>query len=67
MSDLSANRDMGKYEFKTNPSKIRLFIAILLLTGYNPLPKRKLYCKNSSDVHNTAMSNAMPCHRFEKI
>ena len=58
---------MGKYEFKTNPSKIRLLIAILLLTGYNPLPKRKLCWKNSSDVYNAAMSNAMPRLRFEKI
>ena len=67
MSNLYANRGKGKHEFKTNASEICLFMAMLLVTGYNPLPRRKLYQENSSDVHNAAMSNAMSCNCFEEI
>ena len=67
LSNLYANRDKGKHEFKTNASEIRLFIAMLLLTGYNPLPRKKLYWKILSDVHNAAMLNAMSRNRFEEI
>ena len=41
-------------------------LSMLLLTGYNPLPRRKLYWENSSDVHN-AMSKARSCNCFEEI
>ena len=67
MSNLYTNKDKGKQEFKTNASEIRLFIAMLLLTGHSPLPRRKLYQENSSDIHNAAMSNAISRNRFEEI
>ena len=40
---------------------------MLLLTGYNPLPRRRLDWENSSDVHNAVMSNAMSLNHFEEI
>ena len=46
---------------------MRLFLATILLTGYVPLPRRKLYWENSPDVHNEALSNAMSRNRFEDI
>ena len=40
---------------------------MLLLTGYNQLPLRKMYWENSSDVLNTTTSNAMSRDFFEKM
>ena len=44
-----------------------LFIAILLLSGYNVLPRRKLYWENSSHAKNESISIAMSRNRFEEI
>ena len=65
--DKHANRDKGKHEFKTNASEIHFFIAMLLVTGYNSLPRRKIYCENSLFIHNAAISNAMSHNHFQKI
>ena len=46
---------------------MRLFLTMLLLTGYNQLPLRKMYWENSSDVLNTTTSNAMSRDFFEKM
>ena len=67
MTNLYAQRDKGKHNFCTDSSEIRLFIAMLLITGYNQLPRRKMYWKNAEDVLNPAMSNAMSRNRFEEL
>ena len=67
MTNLYAKRDKGKHDFNTDASEIRLFIGMLLLTGYSPLPRRKLYWENTADVHNSAMADAMSRNRFEEI
>ena len=59
MTNLDAQRDKGKHGFNTDSEEIRLFLGMLLLTGYNQLPRKKLYWENSEDVHNPAMSNSM--------
>ena len=46
---------------------MRFFIAILLLSGYNVLPRQKMNWKNSDDVKNKSVSNAMSRNRFEEI
>ena len=43
------------------------FFAMLLLTGYNQLPRRKMNWESSSDVLNTAMSNAISRNHFEEL
>ena len=67
MTNLYANRGKGKHNFKTDSKEMRLFLAMILLTGYVPLPRRKLYWENSPDVHNEALSNAMSQNPFEDI
>ena len=42
-------------------------MAMLLLTGYTCLPRRRLYWENRDDVHNASMANAMSRNRFENI
>ena len=67
MFDLYANRDKGKYELKAHASEIRLFIAMMALTRYNQLSRRKLYWRKSSGVHSTAVSKTMSRNRLEEI
>ena len=67
MTNLYAHRDKGRHSFNINRSEMRLFIAILLLSGYNVLPRRKMYWENSDDVENESVSNAMSRNRFEEI
>ena len=58
MTNLYARRDKGDTTFKTSASEIRLFLAILLLSGYNVLPRR-MYWQTRSDVHTECVSNCM--------
>ena len=45
----------------------RLVIAILLISGYVPLVNRRMFWESSEDVHNAAVSSAMPVNRFEEL
>ena len=67
MTNLYSNRDKGKHSFHVDHSEMRLFVAMLLLSGYNVLSRRRMYWDNSEDVHNESMSRAMSRNRFEKI
>ena len=67
MTKFYAHQEKGKYSFNIDQSEMRLFIAILLLSGYNVLPRRKLYWENSSDVKNESISIAISRNRFEEI
>lgn len=53
--------------FHVTGEEMRIFLAILLLTGYNPLPRYRMYWEMSEDCHNLAVSKAMSRGRFEKI
>ncbi|KAG5865569.1 hypothetical protein JTB14_012749 [Gonioctena quinquepunctata] len=48
-------------------SEIRCFIAILMLSGYNPLPSKRLYWDSKNDVHNKMVADSMRRDRFLKI
>ena len=67
MTNLYANRDKGKHSFHVDHSEMHLFVAMLLLSGYNVLPCRCMYWENSEDVYNESMSCAMSYNRFEEI
>ena len=59
MTKLYAHQEKEKHSFNKNQSEMRFSIAILLLSGYNVLPRRMLYWENSSDVKNESISIAM--------
>ena len=46
---------------------LKLFLAILLLSGYVPLPRRPMYWEANGDVHNIMVSGAMSLNRFSSI
>ena len=43
------------------------FLGILLLSGYNRLPYRRLYWSESADVRNSLVSDSMRRNRFDDI
>ena len=53
--------------FTTNESEIRLFLAILLVSGYSELPRKHLYWERQFDVYNEAVATAMPCNQFDNL
>jgi len=67
MTNLYAQREKGNHGFSTDITEMRLFLAMLLLSGYAVLPRRKMYWENADDVFNKAMSDAMLRNRFEEI
>jgi hypothetical protein len=67
MTHLYAQCDKGNHGFSTDSAEMRLFLAMLLLSGYDVLPRPKMYWENADDVFNKAMSDAMSRNRFEEI
>ena len=55
------------HNFRTTDDEVRLFLAILLLSGYNELPRKYLYWEQQSDVFNEAVSAALPRARFDQM
>ncbi|XP_071052947.1 piggyBac transposable element-derived protein 3-like [Onthophagus taurus] len=57
----------NKEYFNLTEEELYTFIGILLLSGYVPLPRRRMYWEQSEDVHNVLVANAMRRSRFEEI
>ena len=60
-------RQQGNHSFSVDVQAMRRFIAILIISGYNTVPRRRLYWSNSPDVRNDAMCAAMSRKMFEDI
>ena len=58
---------MGRTGFKIDVPEMRVFLAILLISGYVKLSRRPMYWENSKDVHNEGVSSAMSRKRFCEI
>ena len=48
-------------------NELKVFWAILIVSGYNSLPSKSLYWSHDPDLHNNAISNAMRRDRLEMI
>ena len=57
----------GAHNFLVEAPEMRIFLAILVTSGYVPLPRRRMFWEPSDDVHNVAISQAMTRNRFEQI
>ena len=67
MTNLYARRDKNKPNFETNVEEMYVFLAMLLLSGYNPRSQRRLWWESSDDVFCKAMSDAILRNRFEEL
>ena len=46
---------------------MKVFLGILLLSGYNSVTRRRLYWSTELDTHNWLVSNSMRQNRFDEI
>jgi YD repeat-containing protein len=60
-------KDKGDHRFTVNSEEIRAFLAILILSGYVPLSRRRMFWEQSPDVHNEDVTSLMARDRFEEI
>ena len=66
-TNLYARRDKGFTNFGTDSSEIRLFLAVLLLSGYNRRPRLKMYWDESPDIQCPLVANLFTRKRFRDI
>lgn len=52
---------------KISLDEMRCFLGVLLLTGYNELPSKRMYWDFKDDVKNEMVSKAMRRNRFLQI
>lgn len=53
--------------FQVSVDELKVFLGILLLSGYVPLPSYRMYWQSSPDTHNPLVAGAMTRDRFEAI
>ena len=57
----------GKEVFILSNAEFRTFLGIILLSGYNKLPQRKLYWSQDMNVGNNLVQSFMRKNKFEQI
>lgn len=57
----------GHHTFTLSSAEMKAFLGILIVSGYNSLPRRRMYWENESDVRNELIANSMRRDRFEEI
>ena len=57
----------GMQNFDLDIPTLKLFLSILMLSGYVPLPHRSMYWEAQGDAHNSMVSGAMPRNKFSFI
>ena len=60
-------REKGNHTFTTTPDEIKVFIGIILISGYDVVPRRRMYWSYDADIHNNAISSGMSRDRFDEI
>ena len=54
------------HTFNLTLEKLKSFIAILLLSGYNELPRQEMYWERKEDCHNVLASTLMTKNEFKE-
>lgn len=54
-------------DIQVTSEEIRVFLAILIVSGYNTLPSKALYWSSGDDMRNKAVYDAMRRDRFDAI
>ena len=60
-------RSKGNMTFKTTPEENQTFFAILLLSGYTPVPRKRMYWSSDEDVGKDSVQAAMSRNCFEEM
>ena len=64
---LYGQREKGDCSFDLSNEKFRLFLGILLLSGYHKLPHRRMYWETTPDTFVQAVSDSMSRNPFERV
>ena len=64
---LYSHREKGVNSFEITNEKIRLFLSMLLLSGYHKRPDPKIYCEMIPDTFVSAKFDSMSRNTFECI
>jgi len=54
-------------QYTVNDEEICAFLAVLILSGYVPLPRRRMYWQQAADCRNSVATNFMTRDRFDEI
>ncbi|XP_039287939.1 piggyBac transposable element-derived protein 3-like [Nilaparvata lugens] len=57
----------GEPNFKVEKNEMRVFLAILLISGYCQVPRLRMYWDERPDTNNKAIADAMSRNRFIQI
>ncbi len=57
----------GNHSFSLSTDEMKVFIGILLLSGYTTVSRRRLYWSSDPDVHIEMVSSSMRQNRFHEI
>ncbi len=57
----------GYHTFQLSSNEMKVFINILLLSGYNTLPRRRLYRSMEPDVRDELIASSMRRNRIDEI
>ena len=57
----------GNHQFKLDIDEMKIFISILLLSGYCTVARKRMYWELNLDTRNELVVNAMRRNRFEEI
>ena len=57
----------GRENFTIDSHSLKGFICILLISGYNALPRRAMYRQPTDDVYNATVSSIMTRNKFDEI
>ena len=57
----------GNAQFTISKNEKKMFLAILFLSGYCTMARRRMYWETAEDVHHPGVAKAMSRNRFEEI
>ena len=66
-SKLYAEQRGQSQPFTLSKEEFLTFVGILVLSGYAPVPYRRLFWSNAPDVHNNLVAQSMRRNKFEAI
>ncbi|XP_065370926.1 piggyBac transposable element-derived protein 2-like, partial [Calliphora vicina] len=57
----------NRHEFHLNDSDLKKFLGVLILSGYNKLPREPMYWSLDEDIGKEIVAKALSRHRFRDI
>lgn len=66
-SNLYASQNNNHSNFVLAEEELKIFIGVLLLSGYHKLPREPVYWSNDADLSVNLVASAISRNRFQEI